>query len=225
MMTFFLQLLAAWILLVVAHVSAMALAGVAFGVDLREVSYGFGKQLFSRGKLKIKAVPLGGYAKFGDTRETEADPPADPATAFNHKPAVIRAIIALAGCALLVLLAALVLAGSSVSEVIAGFRQIVVGALGPKSTAQEYIHALYAISTTHGFPALLAVLATKVAAFNLLPLPTMNGGQALLAFVPTDRNVHPAWEQRLASIGIFLMLALGGSWAFALTVFLAGGNL
>ncbi|HEY0683455.1 MAG TPA: site-2 protease family protein [Steroidobacter sp.] len=225
MTTFFLQLLAAWILLVVAHVSAMALAGVALGVDLREVSYGFGKELFSRGKLKIKAVPLGGYAKFGDTRETEADPPADPATAFNHKPVAIQAIIVLAGCAVLVLLAALVLAGASVSEVVEGFRQIVVGALGPKSTAQEYIHALYALSTTHGFPALLAVLATKVAAFNLLPLPVLNGGQALLAFVPTDRNVYPDWQIPLMNIGIVLMLALAGSWGFAILLFLAGGKL
>lgn len=222
MAIFFVQLLAGVMLLILLHVAAMALTGVAFGIELREVSLGFGKELLRWGKVTIRAVPLGGYAKFADTREEWVQPPADTANAYNHQPALVQAIVPLSGCVALVLLATLVLAGASVAEVIAGFRQVIVGAFGPTTTAQDYIQALYAVSTTDGFPAMLAVVATKVAAFNLLPLPMLNGGQALLALVPSNRNDTPDWQLRLMQIAIFPWLAMVGSWGFALYLFARG---
>lgn len=220
MTAFFIQVIVAGLLLILLHVSALGLAGLASGSELLELSFGTGKAIFRRGKLKIGSVPLGGYAKFSDTRET---PDADPATAFNRKPAYVQALVQLVGCASLVVLAALILAGAGVTEFVAGFRQVIVGAFAPRSTAQEYIQALHDLSVSHGFLAVLGVLAAKVAAVNLLPLPFLNGGQALLAFVPGDPTVYPDWQLRWMQIAIFPYLAMMGSWAYALVFFAIGG--
>jgi membrane-associated protease RseP (regulator of RpoE activity) len=208
---------------VALHISALALMGVMFGVSLREISFGFGKAILIRGKLTLRAVPIGGFVKFKDTRSESISHEEDPEVedAFNHKPRVVQATIPLAGAGALVLVAALAQPASGVSEVIAGFRQILTGALGPLSTAQTYIHATYALTEDYGFWALFGVLAAKVAAFNLLPFPWTNGGQAILALLRSDRRATPSWQERLTQIAIWPFLTLISLWALSFCVFLA----
>lgn len=220
MTIFVIQVVIASALLLFLHVSALALAGMAFGIELREVSFGVGKALFTRGKVTVRLLPFSGYAKFADTTET---PEADPATAFNHKPAIVRVAVLLMGCGSLILLAAMVPAVAGVSEVTAGFRQVIVGAFGPTSTAQGYIQALLDRSMSQGFMVVLGVLAAKMAAVNLLPLPFLNGGQALLALVPTDPNVVPDWQLKLMHISFLPFIALLASWLYAICFFATRG--
>ncbi|HEY5756679.1 MAG TPA: site-2 protease family protein [Steroidobacter sp.] len=219
MTTFMIQIFVAVVLLLFLHVSALALAGVAFGIELREVSFGVGKALFSRGKVTVRLLPISGYAKYASTFET---PEADPATTFNHKPALVRAVVPLTGCVALMLVAAMIPVGAGISEVTEGFRQVIVGAFGPTSTAQGYIQALHDRSLSHGFMVVLGVLAAKMAALNLLPLPFLNGGQALLAFVPTDPNVEPGWQQKLVQFTFLPFIALMGAWLYAICIFAIG---
>jgi hypothetical protein len=221
MTIFLIQVIIASALLLFLHVSALALAGIAFGIELREVSFGVGKALFTRGKVTVRLLPFSGYAKFADTTET---PEADPATAFNHNPAMVRVAVLVMGCGSLILLAAMIPGVAGVSEVIAGFRQVVVGAFGPTSTAQGYLQALLDRSTSQGFMVVLGVLAAKFAAFNLLPLPLLNGGQALLALVPTDPNVVPDWHLKLMQFSIMAILALLASWLYAICFFAIGSQ-
>lgn len=220
MMMFVIQLIVIWLLLIVLFTSADALGGLAFGIELEEVSFGTGNAIFRRGKLKIGAIPIGGYVRLKDTREKLDDEPDDFRHAFNHKPRVVQALTYLSGCALMALLAALVLAGEGISQVTEGFRHMIVGALAPKSTAQEYIQATHALWIQHGFLTLLGVMAAKVAAFNLLPLPHLNGGQAILALAGVHRVRHPQWLLWGMQISVALTLALICSWAYALVLFL-----
>lgn len=220
MTAFLIQIFVAVVLLLFLHVSALALAGVAFGVELREVSFGVGKALFTRGIVTIRLLPISGYAKFADTRET---PETDPAVSFNHKPALVRAVIPLMGCVALVLVAAMIPVGAGVAEVTEGFRQVIVGAFSPTSTAQGYIQVLHDRSLSQGFVVVLGVLAAKMAAFNLLPLPPLNGGQALLAFVPGDPNVEPGWQRSIMQWVLFPLIALLGSWLYAICFFALSG--
>lgn len=220
MTAFLIQIFVAVVLLLFLHVSALALAGVAFGVELREVSFGVGKALFTRGIVTIRLLPISGYAKFADTRET---PETDPAVSFNHKPALVRAVIPLMGCVALVLVAAMIPVGAGVAEITEGFRQVIVGAFGPMSTAQGYIQALRERSLSQGFIVVLGVLAAKMAVANLLPLPFLNGGQALLAFVPTDPNVYPKWQETLMQWTFLPFMALLASWLYAICFFAFSG--
>jgi membrane-associated protease RseP (regulator of RpoE activity) len=223
-MTMFIsQILFSWVLLVALHVSALALAGAMFGVSLREVSFGFGKAIFTQGRLTIRVLPVGGFVKFKDTRTEliSREESSEVVDAFNHKPGIVQATIPLAGAGVLVLAAALIQPASAVFEVLTGFRQIVAGALGPLSVAQTYIHAAYDLTRSDGFWALFAVLAAKVAAFNLLPFPWTNGGQAVLALLRSDRTATPAWQVRVTQIAIWPFLALVALWALSFCVFLA----
>lgn len=223
MTMFVVQLIVAWVLLIVLFTSAHALGGLAFGIELEEVSYGFGKALFRRGKVKIGTVPFGGYVKLKDTREDVDDEP-DNLRAFNHRSRFVQAFIYLLGCAAMALVAMLLLAGPALAEVVAGFRQIIAGAFAPGSTAQNYIQATHTLWTQHGFVALLGLLAAKIAAFNLLPLATLSGGQAILALAGADRGRQPQWLLGVMNISIALLLALMCSWAYALVLFLLEAN-
>lgn len=222
MTIFLIQVVIACALLTFLHVSALALAGMAFGIELREVSFGIGTKIFTRGKVIVRLLPFGGgYAKFADSTET---PEADPATTFNHKPAIVRVAILLVGCGSLILLAAMIPGVAGVPEVTAGFRQVIAGAFSPTSAAQTYIQALLDRSTSEGFMVVLGVLAAKMAAFNLLPIPILNGGQALLALVPTDPNVVPGWHHTAMQFSILVLLALMASWLYAIGFFAIGSQ-
>lgn len=72
-----------------------------FGVKVERFSVGFGRALWSRrGRdgtvYQIAAIPLGGYVKMLDERESEG-PVAEPERAFNRKPVGARIAIVAAG--------------------------------------------------------------------------------------------------------------------------------
>ncbi len=65
------------------------------------------------------------------------------------------------------------------------------------------------------FKALLGHVAAKFAAFNLLPLPATNGGQAL-TFIGRRFGLDRIWPARLTHILVLAYLALGLSWVGAM---------
>lgn len=219
MKTFLIQLVFAWITLVVVHIAAMSAMAMLFGVRLRQVSFGFGKKLVMHGLLTIRAVPLGGYVRFKNTGDYEyAD--VDSVGAFNHKSKLVQALIPLAGSGALLLIAMLIQPTTAIAELLEGFRQIVVGAFAPGSTAQQNIDATYTLAARAGFVGLVGLLAAKFAAFNLLPFPWTNGGQALLALLRADGTRTPAWQERIVPIAMWPFVAIVGSWAFGFAFFI-----
>lgn len=65
-----------------------------------------------------------------------------------------------------------------------------------------------------GFLPLLAITATKVAALNLIPLPTLNGGQALVSLLLGPTNTTPKWVAGAQAVSawatiFFVLLWLG----------------
>lgn len=219
MTVFMVEVLCSLMLLTVLSIVTMAALGGAAGAAVREISLGTGKLIFSRGIVSIRALPLGGFVKFKDTR---TEPDGTTEDAYNHKPRLVQAMIPLAGAGVLVLVAMLLRPASAASEIIAGFRQIAAGALSPLSTAQTYIQGAYSLATEQGFIALLGLLAAKTAAFNLLPFPFLNGGQALFTLLRPDRTVTPQWEERVTQFTMLLFLALVAAWLFSLGAFFTG---
>lgn len=88
--------------LVAVHEFGHYLVGRLCGMKVLRFSIGFGKPLWTwiggrdRTEYCISAIPLGGYVKFLDERETEIEP-SDQGRAFNHRPVPARIAVLLAG--------------------------------------------------------------------------------------------------------------------------------
>jgi len=88
--------------LVAVHEYGHYLVGRLCGMKVLRFSIGFGKPLWTwiggrdRTEYCISAIPLGGYVKFLDERETVIEP-ADQGRAFNHRPVPARIAVLLAG--------------------------------------------------------------------------------------------------------------------------------
>jgi membrane-associated protease RseP (regulator of RpoE activity) len=218
-----LKFIAAIVLLAALHIAVMAALGRCLGIAVRRVSLGFGPVLLSLGVFELRLLPIAGSVAFKDTRTEEVsdDLPAGYFDdAFNHKPRAIQVLLPLAGAASLAGVALLLHPSSALASIGHGFVQIVAAGLSPLGTAQRLIEGARAFAAQQGFVPLVGMVAAKLAALNLLPLPAMNGGQALLALLKRDlREDTSPWLQRLIEWGLWLWVALALSWLVAIGYF------
>ncbi|SEF32544.1 site-2 protease family protein [Variovorax sp. NFACC27] len=224
-MLIFLKFIASIALLVCIHLFAMAALGRWWGITVRAVSLGFGPRLLSLGIFHLHAVPLGGNVRFKDTQEEGVpfDKPADYFDdAFDHKPRTVQVLIPLAGVAALIVVALVLRQGAAVPSVVHGFAQFLMGALDPLTTGRQLVSGATAFAGQHAFLPLLGMLAAKLAAVNLLPVPSLNGGQALLTLVTRDLRETPAWRRRLTVAGLLVWVALVASWLSAILAYVEG---
>jgi len=251
-------LLIAIVLCVLLHTFSMALAGVAMGVTLREVSIGLGPTLFRAGRLRVRLLPLGGAVQFKDSQvaaqerraaeawardaldeeeshlgepdvdvlvleASDVEEPEDDVLvleasdiegALDQRPAIVQCLIGLAGCAALVVLAVMIWQGAGLHAVVAGFTQIVAGAISPLDEALGLI--AQAEQALVGLPLIgvLGWVAAKLAAFNLLPLPAANGG-FVLAVLGRALGIQRYWPGGLTTLLLFAYIAIAMSWLVA----------
>lgn len=223
-----LKLIAAVALLAGIHIGTMAALGRWLGIKVRQASLGFGPVLFSFGVFQLRALPFGGSVTFKNTRTedtTDEAPVAHVHDAFDRKPRAVQVLLPLAGAASLALVALLLHPGSALASIGHGFVQIVAGGVSPLGTAQRLVEGVRAFAAQQGFAPLLGMVAAKLAALNLLPLPAMNGGQALLALLKRDlHEEEPSLLlQRLTEWGLWLCVALALSWLVAIGFFVVRG--
>ncbi len=207
------MVVAAAALALAIHLGAMALCARAMGICVRSVSYGVGPTLLRLGRLQVQPLPLSGYVTLKDSRE-ELLGPGELGDAFNHQPVWKQVLVPLAGPAALVAAGIAILGAEGGASFIRAFAQVILGAVSPFGQAQEYLHSFQAFVGQHGFVAVLGLLCAKMAAFNLLPLPTLNGGQALVNLVKWGRP-EAGWEQALGPWSSVAILLLMGAWLLA----------
>ena len=204
------ELLISITIFMLIHVSAMAVAMKLFGVKIKEVSYGAGPTLYRMGSLKFQPLPISGYVKPLDSRVDEVTEEEKP-YAFNHQPVAIQVLAPLSGCIVVFVISYLVLGGVAVNSFLSAFQQIVVGALHPFSAGQEFIQKTLDFVQGSSLIVIVAVVQTKVVAFNLLPLPLLNGGQAIVNLLKMGRP-DSRWEIIAANFSMFLLLILLIGW-------------
>jgi membrane-associated protease RseP (regulator of RpoE activity) len=202
------------------HLGTMALLAKAFGIAIRRVSYGLGPTLYSTAVLQIKALPLSGHVKFKDSREESLEVD-DRADAFNHQPIWKQVVIPLAGNACLVLFAVGVLGSEGWASFVRGFFQVFEGALSPLGAGQSNLESFQRFVSDRSLVAVFALVASKLAAVNLLPFGAFNGGQMLMTVVRFGRPELSA-EQAITRFGILLTLILLIGWLLALGSLLLG---
>ncbi|GAQ29722.1 MULTISPECIES: site-2 protease family protein [Ralstonia] len=199
------------------HLTTFAAVGTALRIPVREMSLGFGPQLFRLGRLRVRLLPVGGHVRFKDLGEdglTEDD----LLGALDTQPLWMQLALSLSGTVTLLLVALVLLRLEALPAFINGFAQIVLGALSPVGDAQTLLAQAHQAILQLPFTALLGYVAAKFAAFNLLPLPVTNGGQAL-TFIGRRLGLGRIWPARLTHILVLAHLALGLSWVGALMVY------
>ena len=94
-----------------------------------------------------------------------------------------RSLVELSGCAVLLALAAAIMQGDAPLNILAFWQQLIEGALSPFSHAQLLLMELRRYLSGLDELSILAVVSFGLAGINLLPLPPLNGGNALMYFV------------------------------------------
>jgi membrane-associated protease RseP (regulator of RpoE activity) len=202
------------------HVAAFAVIGRMLGMAVYEVSFGMGWRLLHFHVLDfpitLRALPLGGFARF----EPDDDPDhleSPPGRAFAGFHPLGRVAVYASGGAALLSLSVLLLGGEAMGAFLRGFGQCLGGALSPRSEGRADI-ALATGLLLQSPRVAVGVLAAKIAAFNLLPMPALNGFDIVRTLVLWKRrppeSLNP-WQ----SVGALLVLALLVGWTVAAAAF------
>lgn len=212
-----LYLFAAFFVCTFVHLAAIAASARLTGVSIRTFSLGFGPRLLELGRFRLGAIPTGGFVRFLDSREGEVSPGQIHA-AFDSKSTTIQLFILISGC--------VVLAGASIGiegrpalQALADAPlQFLAGAISPLDAAQDLLRSMSAYSRSASFTSLLAMVAAKMAAINLLPFPVCNGGAAVAA-IARALGIHKFWPPAATRALVFSFVGVLGSWLVAVLVY------
>lgn len=197
------------------HVCVMALVAHALGITVRQVSLGFGPTLVEHGRLRLGYLLLGGFVKLKDSR-AEPVPESETGNAWNHQPIWKQISIPLSGCLALLMFGLAILGGEGWRAFLKGFSDATLGSLGPFSTAQEFLSNGERYFHAQSLLASAALLSMKFCAWNLLPLPSLNGGQILIVLAKRGSPHEYKWEDKLNQWLILPFLYLSLAWILAL---------
>ncbi len=170
-----LWMLPAALVAVAVHLGATALAGVAQGVRVEVVQLGLGPhvRLWRNPDLRLGLVPLGGWVQLAGM---DPDAPTPPTAGFQQLSPVRQAAVHLSGPIAVIVVAAAILDPSQALQSVVTMPDNLVAMVQP-----EGLGALASSAASLPARALWGHVFCKLAALNLLPLPTLAGGAALLA--------------------------------------------
>ena len=186
-------------------------ASLLFGVQLEEINIFFGPRIktinVGNVVLNIGVIPYGGNVQFGD--EIQSLHP------------VKRIFMLICGPSLLVIMAMMAFGvPDGFQKVLNGFYQLFYGAFSPRTYGSQYLLSLYEFVRINTLSASLGLIASKVAAFNLLPFPTLTGGMIVMTILNRIRPMSMLVSERIQLFGLLILLILLISWMLALYFFL-----
>lgn len=207
----------------VVHTTGLALAGRIANAPILEIAIFTGPSLI---KVKIRGVafrfnllPIGSYVHYAIDPD---DRHPDGAKLLKDLHPLTRAIIASSGCMALLLLGAACLGPTAAFQhAVSGFSQVILGALSPLAYGAQLLKQLYQFASTEPLFATLGLVASKETAFNLLPIPVLNGGDIILNLVSIVKPISDSLKAKLNMLGLLLVLAIWASWIVALVYFLS----
>lgn len=196
---------------VVVHVMSMAAAAWLVGAPIISIGLFFGPHIkrikLGDAVLNIHAIPLGGYVKFSKD--------------FQEGHPLNQILIAISGCIALLVLASVVFGVSEAfHKFVSGFTQIISGALSPRSEGSQFLIALYEFAKNNPFTLCLGLFASKFAAANMLPFPSLNGGDIILMLLNWIKPVSEKLRDKFKSFGIVILLIIMICWIVAFYFFI-----
>jgi len=168
-------------LVVIVHLMTFYFLGLAAKMDIRRVSIFFGGAIlrFRKGEtwFAVNWLPLGGCVMFQGTRETVSE----GKTAWQELPRGIRAAMLVAGPVAVLALGLCIVGPERFVSILFQIPQYAreIFNRGPIRGSLNFIDHVT-------FRDLVGVVAWLFGVLNLLPLPMVNGGQALLELTRGD---------------------------------------
>lgn len=204
-MTLFL-LIAALFVCTSIHSLGIAVTALLLGAKVEEIGLFMGPKLFGfrvGGILfRVNALPLGSFVKLAD--------------GFEKINIVSRSIVALSGCLALILTALAVFGfAAGWHQFVSGFGQIFGGTFSPGSEGARLVSAAYGFAAANSFLQTIGMFAAKMAAFNLLPIPMLNGGQFLIYLLQAVFNLSDSAREKINIFGLLALLLLYCVWLYA----------
>jgi len=190
------------------HLVFGALTIVWCGVKITEICYGTGPKLVSFGKITIRLIPISGYARMLDSRENHLEEH-ELQFAYNLKPSFVRAFIMVSGSISLILIAELLIGKQAFDYFTNAFGQITRFILSPTQDAQVYIQKILDFTETSSIITIFSITLTKIAAINLLPIPALNGGSALLELINLNKKHRLFILKAGISVILLMLLSVG----------------
>jgi membrane-associated protease RseP (regulator of RpoE activity) len=199
--------LAAIVICVAAHVLSMALAGSAVGGKIKQVDLFLGPRLatvrLKGAAVNIRLIPIAGSVQFADT--------------FQNIHPLSRVFAECSGCLALLILSAICLGLSgALDKFFHGFSQIMQGALAPHAEGRGLLLSFAAFLRTGSLVSCLGVVASKLAALNMLPMPPLNGGAIVLNLISWARPLSLKTRELIMQTGFVLTMVILVLWTIAL---------
>jgi len=104
-----------------------------------------------------------------------------------------------------------------------GYGQVVRGGFALVMVGEPLVRSLFGLVRVSPAWAILGIVAAKMAAFNLLPLPPLTGGQILWNLVDWRGPLADRFHVVLAWVGIVTTLILYFGWLYAIVQVLIEG--
>jgi membrane-associated protease RseP (regulator of RpoE activity) len=219
-MAHLLTFLAAFMVVVVLHVGTIALAAGWVGVHVRRVAIGIGPALFQAGRFRLGPLPIGGYVNLRSTRDEEVAAH-DLHTALDQRSVPEQVFIVLSGCLALLLVAFAALGPDALPAALNAPGQFFAGLVSPQGEAQQILREAVATVQATPFVALLGLTAAKCAALNLLPLPILNGGEAI-AVCARRLGLRKGWPDAATQWLAHGWLLAVAVWLYAVGFYVVG---
>lgn len=211
-------------LVVAIHLAGMVVVAAVFRIPLYGIHYGVGPTLLrktlARTDVTLRLLPIAAHVQIEPPEETathRGGPWRRPV--HSHPSRLGKVALHASGCAALLLFGMVVLGPrEALASLGRGFVQILGGALDPLGKGADNVRALGRLLAHAPFLPCAAVVSIKAAAFNLLPVPPLNGFQIIhSAVLPEEGGTGLTWALNL---GVLALLLLLGSYGVALAVVL-----
>jgi membrane-associated protease RseP (regulator of RpoE activity) len=187
------------------HMLGNLVACYIFRIKVESVHLFFGKPIFQFQlkslKFKFGYIPTGGNIKYNFED-------------FLTRNLITRLLIVISGPFFILLSTIIILnVNISVIELIKGFEQIILGFISPINLGTKFIHSFNEFYSKNTLLLSYAILSTKIAAFNLLPIPPLSGGQFIVELFPIFKKIK--YRLIINNIGLIIGFILMAVWIFS----------
>jgi hypothetical protein len=171
------------------------------GLTIDKVQIFYGKPIYifwsKKRKYEFGYIPTGG----GVTYDIEE---------FSKLGIISRLFIETSGPILILLSSILILSVlPATHQFTKGFQQIIVGSFSSVNVGVKLIDKCIIMLNSYSYFYCYAVLSTKLAAFNLLPIPPLNGGRFIIGFFHNIKR-----KIAITNFGFIFLLIIMIRWLY-----------